>query len=81
MMGEREELVLSLAFSPDGRTLAAGTGRGEVELWDVASGRRRSTLRGHTGGVWALVFAPDGQTLFSGGDDDTVRAWGMSQPH
>ena len=37
-LGDREGLILSLTFSPDGRTLAAGTGSGEIELWDVATG-------------------------------------------
>jgi WD40 repeat protein len=74
-MGEREGLVFSLTFSPDGQTLAAGTVKGEVELWDVASGRRRSLLRGHSGGVWGLAFAPDVQTLAYGSDDGTVRIW------
>jgi WD40 repeat protein len=80
-MAGDEGAVFSLTFSPDGRTLAAGTVGGAVELWDVASGRRRSVLGGHSGGIWALEFAPDGRTLFSGGNDGTVRVWDMSQPH
>ena len=80
-MGERAGSVFSLTFSPDGRALAAGTALGGVELWDVATGRRRSVLRGHRGGVWGLEFAPDGRTLYTGGDDGTVRVWDMSQPH
>jgi WD40 repeat protein len=71
-MGECGGVVYRLTFSPDGRALAAATVRGEVELWDVASGRRRSVLRGHSGGVWGLVFAPDGRALFTGGPDGTV---------
>jgi len=31
--------VVAIAFSPDGRTLAGGTGNGRVLLWDPASGR------------------------------------------
>jgi WD40 repeat protein len=64
-----------LAFSPDGRILAAaGNGTGPVadgpvaiQLWDVATGKERATLEGHTGNVRSLAFSPDGKTLASGG--------------
>ena len=74
-LGHREGQVMNLTFSPDGRTLAAGTTSGEIELWDVASRQRRSALRGHAGSIRGLVFAPDGRTLVSAGDDGTVRIW------
>src|SRR5262249_43242926 len=71
------DLIWSLSFSPDGRTLATASWDGTVKLWEVASGRERATLRGHTGPVWSVTFLPDGRTLASGGKDGLVRLWDL----
>ncbi|MFD7125062.1 hypothetical protein ACFV9X_13175 [Streptomyces anulatus] len=63
----------SVAFSPDGHTLATGGDR--IRLWDAATGRLRKTLTGHTGAVTFLAFSPDGGTLASAGNDRAVRLW------
>ncbi|MBI1762291.1 MAG: TIR domain-containing protein, partial [Acidobacteria bacterium] len=67
--------VWSVAFAPDGRTLASGSADKTVKLWDVASGQERATLKGHGARVWSVAFAPDGRTLASGSADMTVRLW------
>jgi WD40 repeat protein len=64
----------SVALSPDRRTLAVGAGR-EVELWESAEGRLRSTLSGHDDEVFSLAFGPDDRTLASVSRDGTVRLW------
>jgi WD40 repeat protein len=51
------------AFSPDGRTLAAGGGDRLVHLWDTKTGRRQVPLPGHPGPITALAFSPDRKTL------------------
>jgi hypothetical protein len=67
--------VCSVAFTPDGHTLASGHRDGTVVFWDVRTGEPLRTLEGHTGRVLSVAFAPDGYTLASGGDDGTVRLW------
>jgi WD40 repeat protein len=67
--------VLSVAFSPDGQTLASGSHDKTIKLWDVKTGKLRYTLRGHSGSVRSVAFSPDGQTLASGSGDKTIKLW------
>jgi WD40 repeat protein/uncharacterized caspase-like protein len=67
--------VFSVAFSPDGRTLASGSQDHTIKLWDVASSRELRTLTGHTDWVTSVVFSPDGRTLASGSHDGTIKLW------
>ena len=64
----RERTVWSLAFSPDGQTLASGSeGPGDLILWDISSGKAMKTIESGQNGLRSLGFAPDGRTLASGG--------------
>jgi len=67
--------ILSVALSPDGELLAAGTANGEIRLWYTVSGKPVRILRGHSGWVYSIVFSPDGTKLASGSEDRTVRMW------
>ena len=57
--------VYSVAFSPDGSTLAIGDYGGHVGLWDTASRQRIATLA-EGSFVYSVAFSPDGQTLAIG---------------
>jgi WD40 repeat protein len=69
------ETVQALAFSPDGKTLAAGTWNAEIHLFSADDGKLLRTLKGHTGTVTALAFHPAGAALASAGRDGTVKLW------
>jgi WD40 repeat protein len=67
--------VTSLAFSPDGRTLASGDYVGTIKLWEVLTGRERATLVGHTCRVVALAFLYGSTGFGSGSSDESVYLW------
>lgn len=69
---------LSVAFSPDGRTLASGGDDNTIKLWSVESGQEVRSLRGHSDGVWSVTFSPDGKTLASGSADTTIKLWDVA---
>ncbi len=75
--------VLSVAFSPDGKTLATGSWDYTVKLWDLATGRVRATLHQHPGDVWVMsvAFSPDGNTLATAGEDSqrgVLKLWDVA---
>ncbi|BAU09022.1 NB-ARC domain-containing protein [Fischerella sp. NIES-3754] len=70
--------IMSVAFSPDGKLLAAGDSNGEIHFWQVADGKQLLILRGHANWVVSLAFSPDSRTLASGSSDCTVKLWDVS---
>ncbi len=81
--GHKDE-AWSVAFSPDGHTVATGSDDSEpdptVKLWNTASGQLITAWHGGSGTVAALAFSPDGRTLASGHLESTnnVRIWDVA---
>ncbi|MGH9843642.1 MAG: c-type cytochrome domain-containing protein [Blastocatellia bacterium] len=74
--------VRALAFSPDGKLLAAAGGNpaqfGEIKIWDVAGQKEWRTIRGHRDNIFAIVFSPDGTKLATCSYDRMIKLWDVT---
>ncbi len=69
--------AVAVAFSGDGKYLAAAGLDGVVRLWETPEWQRLPNLTGHAGPVMDLAGSPDGRHLASAGTDGTVRIWDL----
>jgi WD40 repeat protein len=85
-LGDHTNGVRSVAFSPDGHTLASGSDDQTIRLWDVRDGTCQKVLQGHTSRVCSVQFSPidvslpsgTGFLLVSGSQDETIKLWNSS---
>ncbi len=70
--------ILCLALSPDGGTLATGTGDRAIRLWEIPGGRELAHWEAHESTVAGLAFNPDGNLLATGSIEGTLRLWDLT---
>ncbi len=69
--------VSSVAYSPNGQTLASGSDDNTIKLWNVRTGNLLQTLASHSSWVYSVAYSPNGQTLASGSKDGTIKLWNV----
>ena len=68
-------LVKTVAFSPDGNTIATGSRDGTIQLWDRTTDTYKKRLTEYNLETNTIAFSPDGKTLVTGSDDGNIRLW------
>jgi glucose repression regulatory protein TUP1 len=78
-----EDGVTTVAMSPDGHYVAAGSLDKSVRVWDTTTGylvERLENPDGHKDSVYSVAFAPNGRDLVSGSLDKTIKLWELTVP-
>ncbi len=71
------DLVLSVAWSPDGQRLATASYDHTAKVWEAATGKEVLTLSGHSGAAYAVAWSSGGKYLATASDDGTVQVYAM----
>src|SRR5688572_1790764 len=66
---------IGVSLSSDGSRLAYAGTDGQAAVWEVATGAKLATLKGHEGHVMSVAYSPDGKFVVTGGTDKSIRLW------
>ncbi|XP_064612441.1 notchless protein homolog 1-like [Liolophura sinensis] len=69
------EAVISLAFSPDGRYMASGSGDTTVRFWDLNTETPQYVCKAHKHWVLCIAWSPNGRKLASGCKNSQINLW------
>ena len=72
--------IHTLAFSPDGKTIASGDGTGHLRLWDARTGNLLHDVAAHSNWVFAIEWSRDGSKIISGGGDNLIHWFDAEKP-
>lgn len=70
--------IAALAYSPNGKYIAAGMTNGDIHLWTLKDGELLYRLSGHTDMIWSVAFSPDSSLLATGCEDESARVWDVA---
>merc|ERR1712000_769861 len=76
-MTGHQNIVMSVKFSPDSRTIASCALDRSVRLWCGKTGQFLTRLTGHVGSVYQISWSPDSRLLMSGSADSTLKLWSL----
>ena len=74
-------ITSALAFNQNGETLATGTQRGRIHLWNTTTGTKQHTLTAHTQPITRIFFNDKAQKLISASHDQTILIWNLTAEH
>jgi serine/threonine protein kinase len=74
---EPSSQINSFVLDEDGQTLLGGDEKGNIYLWDVATGKRKKTIAGHGKAILEIAISNDQQILASSSEDGTIKVWDL----
>jgi len=74
---EPSSQINSFVLDREGQTLVGGDKKGNIYLWEVATGKRKKTIAGHRKAILAIAISNDQQILASSSEDGTIKVWDL----
>ena len=77
--GRHEQVLSSVAWSPDGSLFVSASWDRTVRIWDSDNGLEKKVLDDHSGVLDSVAWSPDGKYIVSAGDDVAIIVWGLPE--